>query len=1192
MIRNAILISFLGVLITACFDPRYEEDIVCSEAQTCPGDMLCDPIDNLCRYQLLDPTCEDDVQNADETDIDCGGSCPACSDGRNCSEASDCQSGVCTSGQCVSNCGDGIVQKPETCDDGGESAACDADCTIVVCGDSTLNVTNGEQCDDGNTDDGDGCDSICVLERCGDGTVNNDGTEQCDDGNTADGDGCNSICEREECGDGIVNSNDTEACDDGNTDDGDGCDASCQIEFCGDGSINNSDTEQCDDGNDVHGDGCSALCMIETCGDGTVNNAGTEQCDDGNHADGDGCSAVCEVETCGDGSVNNNDTEQCDDGNTSDGDGCSAACELEECGDGFVNKNGENCDDGNTDNGDGCDASCQLEFCGDGSINNSDTEQCDDGNDVNGDGCDAFCVIETCGDGSINNNDTEQCDDGNTSDGDGCNAICVIELCGDGVINDSGNEQCDDGNNANGDGCNFVCVNEFCGDGEVNDSGNEQCDDGNDINGDGCNAVCMNEECGDGVINNNDNEQCDDGNNINGDGCNAMCINEFCGDGVVNDSGNEQCDDGVGDSELCDSDCTMATCGDSYVNKVANEACDDGGQNTPSCDADCTTPSCGDGFFNPHTMDNEECDDGGNSATCDSDCTPVVCGDGFVNPMAGEHCEEGAQDTETCDFDCTLPICGDSHTNIMFGEYCDTGGMNSKTCDADCTMVDCGDAHSNEIAGEQCDDGMDSKTCDQDCTFADCGDLYVNSEAEEECDDGNSDDGDLCTSACEIADCTDGIWNADESDVDCGGQCEHACWTGQACFNDNDCNTRLCLNGSCSAGPLATGDHHTCALLPTGKVRCWGQNMFGQLGYGHTNDIGDDETPATAGDIDIGGDVIQIAAGRVHTCALLQTGKVRCWGHNVYGQLGYGNIENIGIDETPSTAGDVDVGGDVIQLTVGDYHTCVLLQTGAVRCWGWNDFGQLGYGHTDIIGDDEIPSTAGDVNIGGDVVQLAAGARYTCVRLQTDAIRCWGWNIFGQLGYGHTDNIGDDEHPATAGDIDVGGSVTQLAVGHAHNCVLLQTGVVRCWGHGGNGRLGYGNTFNIGRNEVPATAGDVPVGASVIDISAGGAHTCALQPTGAARCWGANEVGQLGYGHTNDIGDDELPSTQGDVNIGGSLIQLIAGHLHSCALLTTGAARCWGLNEGGPLGLDHEETIGDDEHPASAGDIDIGASLL
>jgi len=387
------------------------------------------------------------------------------------------------------------------------------------------------------------------------------------------------------------------------------------------------------------------------------------------------------------------------------------------------------------------------------------------------------------------------------------------------------------------------------------------------------------------------------------------------------------------------------------------------------------------------------------------------------------------------------------------------------------------------------------------------------------------------------------------------------------------------------ASSVTTGASHTCALLNTGSVRCWGEGRAGQLGYGNHYKIGDDETPASAGNVNVGGTVSQISAGREHTCALLSTGAVRCWGA---GQLGYGNTDHVGDDETPASAGDVSVGGPVTQVAAGGRHTCALLSTGAVRCWGEAFAGQLGYGDTDQVGDDETPASASDVNVGALVIQIEAGDRHTCVLLSTGAVRCWGSGNDGRLGYGNETTIGDNEAPATAGNVNVGGTVVQIAAGDEHTCALLDTGRVRCWGRGQFGRLGYGNTNDIGDDETPASARDVNVAGPVVRvvrIAAGGRHTCALLDTGAVRCWGSAE--QLGYGEGVDIGDSETPASAGDVNVGGRVSEISAGRDHTCAVLITGAVRCWGRGREGQLGYGNEDSIGDNDLPSTAGDVPV-----
>ena len=361
------------------------------------------------------------------------------------------------------------------------------------------------------------------------------------------------------------------------------------------------------------------------------------------------------------------------------------------------------------------------------------------------------------------------------------------------------------------------------------------------------------------------------------------------------------------------------------------------------------------------------------------------------------------------------------------------------------------------------------------------------------------------------------------------------------------------VNVKANVTQISAGNDHTCVLLDTGVVRCWGWGGLGQLGYRNIRSIGDDETPATAGDVPVGGTVAQIDAGKAHTCAVLDTGAVRCWGSGGFSNLGYGNTGNIGDDETPASVGDVDVGGTVTQIAAGTFHTCALLDTGAVRCWGFGTKGRLGYATTTPIGDDEPPATAGDVDVGGTVVQIVAGEEHTCALLDTGAVRCWGVGANGRLGYGNTNDIGDDETPAAAGDVDVGGAVVQIDAGVFHTCALLDTGAVRCWGAGGSGRLGYGNSITIGDDETPATAGDVDVGGTVVQIDAG-SHTCALLDTRAVRCWGVSANGRLGYGNLSSIGDNETPASAGDVDIvdPGDVVTLSVVGLPAAAVFATG----------------------------------------
>jgi len=389
----------------------------------------------------------------------------------------------------------------------------------------------------------------------------------------------------------------------------------------------------------------------------------------------------------------------------------------------------------------------------------------------------------------------------------------------------------------------------------------------------------------------------------------------------------------------------------------------------------------------------------------------------------------------------------------------------------------------------------------------------------------------------------------------------------------------------------ASGGNHTCALLDDGTVRCWGLNGNGQLGIGSTETIGDNENPGVGGVVDLGGhSAVEIAAGEAHTCALLDDGTVRCWGKGASGQLGYGNTEDIGDNEPVGSVSVVNLGGEsAVAIAAGANHSCALMTNGSVRCWGLNSNGQLGYGNTSNIGDDETPSAVLPVALGRNATAITAGGNHTCARLDDGALRCWGLGTYGRLGYGNTNTIGDNETPSSAGPVSMGRSTILVAAGEAHTCARLDNGTVRCWGLGTDGRLGYSNTTTIGDNEVPSSIGTVNMGGSASTITTGSSHTCSRLDNGTVRCWGLNASGQLGYGNTENIGDNEAPVLAGPVDLGAgrSALSVSAGANHNCAVLDNGTVRCWGLNASGQLGYGNTENIGDDETPGSVETLDF-----
>ena len=230
-------------------------------------------------------------------------------------------------------------------------------------------------------------------------------------------------------------------------------------------------------------------------------------------------------------------------------------------------------------------------------------------------------------------------------------------------------------------------------------------------------------------------------------------------------------------------------------------------------------------------------------------------------------------------------------------------------------------------------------------------------------------------------------------------------------------------------------------MSDTVGVRCWGYNFYGQLGDGTTTDL---HNPPSS---DVLAGVSQIAAGYGHTCALMSgSGGVRCWGYNSNGQLGDGTTTDL--HSPPSS----DVLAGVSQIAAGSYHTCALMMsTSGVRCWGYNSNGQLGDGTTTSL----YSPPGSDVLTG--VSQIAAGSSHTCTLMRgTGGVRCWGFNNFGQLGDGTTTNV----HSPPSNGILTGGS--QITTGQFYTCALIgSTGGVRCWGYNYYGQLGDGTTADL-----------------------------------------------------------------------------------------------------------------------------------
>ena len=374
------------------------------------------------------------------------------------------------------------------------------------------------------------------------------------------------------------------------------------------------------------------------------------------------------------------------------------------------------------------------------------------------------------------------------------------------------------------------------------------------------------------------------------------------------------------------------------------------------------------------------------------------------------------------------------------------------------------------------------------------------------------------------------------------------CWgdnsSGQTGGGTQNAGNALTLSGTLgsplsngeAATALAAGTSHVCAILDDdedasngGPVKCWGSNASSKAGGG---------TPALGTDskTSIAYTATAIAAGSVHTCAILSNNKVKCWGYNYYGQTGGGtqNAKNT-LTLNGTLGSPLSNSETATALAAGQYHTCVILSDKSVKCWGSNSSGQTGGG---------TPLSAGET-----ATAIAAGESHTCAILLDKSVKCWGKNSSGEIGDGTPLSVGE--------------TATAIVAGVYHNCAILSDKSVKCWGSNGfkrvNGNIGP-ESIQLGQNTKPTP--------TQFDIVKGfGGHTCIILSDNSVQCWGANGYGQSGGEIPSGIGTRTFSGTVGSPLVQGeSAIALAAGYNHTCSILNDGAVKCWGVNSSGQAG--------------------------
>jgi len=291
------------------------------------------------------------------------------------------------------------------------------------------------------------------------------------------------------------------------------------------------------------------------------------------------------------------------------------------------------------------------------------------------------------------------------------------------------------------------------------------------------------------------------------------------------------------------------------------------------------------------------------------------------------------------------------------------------------------------------------------------------------------------------------------------------------------------------ASTVSAGYLHTCAVTSKGAARCWGANEYGQLGNNSTTDS---STPV--GVYGLGSKVKNITSGYLHSCALTTNGRVWCWGNNTYGQLGNNSTTNSA--RPVAVAG---LGRGVRAIDAGWFDTCAITARGAVKCWGNNSYGQLGNNTT--------TSSLTPVQVHGltrGAKAVSASYFHTCAITAKGAAKCWGNNSWGELG----DNTAN-ESAKPVGVYGLNKRVKQISAGYTSTCAVTTKGAAKCWGSNLYGQLGDNSTTTTGK---PVNV--YGLGSDIKSVKAGGYHACALTTAGGVRCWGLNDEGQLGDNST------------------------------------------------------------------------------
>ncbi|HII33627.1 MAG TPA: hypothetical protein HA308_01855, partial [Candidatus Thalassarchaeaceae archaeon] len=289
--------------------------------------------------------------------------------------------------------------------------------------------------------------------------------------------------------------------------------------------------------------------------------------------------------------------------------------------------------------------------------------------------------------------------------------------------------------------------------------------------------------------------------------------------------------------------------------------------------------------------------------------------------------------------------------------------------------------------------------------------------------------------------------------------------------------------------PVITGDDviskaGPCSILYNRTLRCSGTNNYGQLGIGSNS--------LSNGSVDFGTRTpVAISDGNNHNCAILDDASVRCWGRNNHGQLGDGSNTN----RNYPVSVDLGVGRTATSISAGNDFSCAVLDNGAVKCWGFNGYGNLGDGSTISTNSPVVANHS----TGMMASSISTTGYSTCAIFENGSISCWGKSytvstLNGQV----TEDSVLIQIPSDRSAVDIDGK-------YWHTCALLDNGSISCWGVNTHGQWGDG-TCSASTNACSGADGNVPsyalMPSNAIAIATGPQSTCAINQSYSLFCWG------------------------------------------------------------------------------------------